>query len=78
MTCTQHDLADSQWVRVTAAELEPGDCFAEARTHDPVRLEAIESVGPSSRWLRIDGTVGISRGRIRPRHTKRFWKLVCA
>ena len=56
--------------RATADELEVGDVFADAKTHPGVKLEVIESVGESSRWLQTSG------GRIRPRHTKRVWRLV--
>lgn len=71
--------------RVTAADLEPGDLFSEARMHPKMTLEAIESIGAKSRWLRVSyavsrpgETVPIQQAeaRIRPRHTKRFWRVV--
>jgi hypothetical protein len=66
------------WERCTAADLEPGDRFAEARTHAPMELVAVESVGASSRWLQVGdpNSYRSARGRIRPRHTKRFWRVV--
>jgi hypothetical protein len=56
--------------RVTADELAPGDTFAAARTHQALVLAEVESVGESSRYLRLaDG------GRLRPRHTTKFWRV---
>lgn len=57
--------------RVTADQLEPGDRFADARTHPAMTLTEIQSVGESSRWLQLE-----RGGRIRPRHSKRFWRVV--
>jgi hypothetical protein len=57
--------------RITAAEIEPGDRIAKARTHLFMRVEKIESAGASSRWIRLEGS-----DRIRPRHTAPFWRIV--
>jgi hypothetical protein len=67
---------ETTWERDTAADLEPGDRFAEARTHPPAKLVAVESIGPSSRWLHVLRDGALTDDRIRPRHTKRFWREV--
>lgn len=76
-------MTEQTFERVTAADLAPGDEFAEARTHPLMRLERIESIGASSRWLAVRCTVVVPgpmygstyADRIRPRHTKRFWRV---
>lgn len=65
--------------RVEAKDLQPGDEFAEARTHNLYRLESIVSIGEKSRylevsWERPDRERG--SGRVRPRHTTKFWRVV--
>lgn len=60
----------SDFERVTAADLRPGDRFAETRNGTVYEVESIGTVGPSSRWINL--TRG---GRIRPRHTKKLWRL---
>jgi hypothetical protein len=58
----------STFTRITAAEVKPGDLIAEARTHEPSLVEEIESIGQTSRYIRLAGG-----HRIRPRHTKSLW-----
>jgi hypothetical protein len=62
---TEHD-----WERITAADVEPGDLIANTRTEEPVRVEGIGAIGPSSRWINLEG-----HGRVRPRHSKKFWRV---
>jgi hypothetical protein len=67
---------------VTADLLQPGDRFGttrDAALNDPAVVEAIESIGEASRYIRLAreaGPAGHNRGggRIRPRHTTLFWR----
>jgi hypothetical protein len=58
--------------RITAADIEPGDVIAQVRDRERAsKVEAIESVGQSSLYIRLEGNE-----RIRPRHTAKFWRLI--
>lgn len=72
---------DTRWERVTAAELQPGDTFAEARSHEPMTVHEIGTIGASARRIYIgeeyrDVMGRAKRASIRPRHTKRFWRVI--
>jgi hypothetical protein len=57
------------WERITADQVRVGDRIAKTRNEEPVAVMGLGTVGPNSRWLILEG------GRIRPRHTAKFWRL---
>jgi hypothetical protein len=66
------------WERVEAQVLRPGDVFATKRqVAAALVLVDVQGVGESSRWLVYRPAAGSDArtSRIRPRHTKLFWRL---
>lgn len=57
-----------EWERITAAEVAVGDRIARSRTHTPELVTGIPA--------RPGGYIDLEVGRIRPRGTARFWRIV--
>jgi hypothetical protein len=61
-----------EWERITADQAEPGDVIAPVRDAErSMTVTRIASIGESSRYIETE-----SGGRIRPRHTTKYWRLV--
>lgn len=67
----EHALRPDAFERITAADLEPGDYFAETRNGAIYEVESIGTIGASSRWINLS-----PNGRIRPRHGKKLWRVL--
>jgi hypothetical protein len=64
------------WQRVTAAELEVGDKFAQSRAVQPMELiERQPPAGEKSQYLVVRSPRMNRDYRIRPRHTTKFWRV---
>jgi hypothetical protein len=58
------------WERITAADVRVGDLIASTRNDEPSQVTGLDAAGERSRYI------DTSRGRIRPRHTTKLWRVV--